>query len=56
MSKIKLSPARIKAGKAAAKIVVAKNGSAKSNGNGKPDFKVKDLSLADWGRDRKSVV
>ncbi len=56
MTKIKLSPARIKAGKAAAKIAIAKNGSAKSNGNGaKQDFKVKDLSLAEWGRKNITV-
>ncbi len=54
MAKIKLSPARVKAGKTA-KAVIAKNGSAKSNGNGSQDFKVKDLSLADWGRKNITV-
>ncbi len=41
MASIKLTPARAKAGKAP-----AKNG----NGASKQDFKVKDLSLAEWGR------
>jgi adenosylhomocysteinase len=46
MSTVKLPPARAKAAKAA-KAAVAKNG----QGNGKAqDFKVRDISLADWGR------
>jgi len=42
-TKIKLSPSRAKLGKSSAK---------NSNGNGKAaqDFKVRDLSLAEWGR------
>ena len=43
MAKIKLTPSRAKLVKAP---VAAKNG----NGAAQPDFKVKDLSLADWGR------
>jgi len=42
MSSVKLTPARAKAGKAAA----VKNG----NGAGKHDYAVRDLSLAEWGR------
>ncbi len=42
MAKVKLPPSRAKAAPAPA---------AATNGNGnKPDFKVKDLSLAEWGR------
>ncbi|HTD68556.1 MAG TPA: adenosylhomocysteinase, partial [Candidatus Limnocylindria bacterium] len=44
MAKVKLPPSRAKAAKAPA--VAPSNG---TNGN-KQDFKVKDLSLADWGR------
>lgn len=47
MAKITLSPAR--AAKTP-KVVVTKNGNGKTSGNGKQDFKVKDLSLAEWGR------
>ena len=43
MATIKLSPSRAKVAK------ITKSAAAK-NGNGKQDFKVKDLSLADWGR------
>ena len=42
MSAIKLSPSRAKLTKAAA----AKNG----NGASRRDFKIRDLSLAEWGR------
>ena len=44
MAKVKLPPARTKAGQA----TVSKNG----NGNGAPkhDYAVRDLSLAEWGR------
>ena len=57
MPKVKLPPSRAKLIKAAAKTNGAKNGNgaapAKSNGASqasKQDFKVADLSLADWGR------
>ena len=43
MATIKLSPSRAKVAK------ITKSAAAK-NGNGKQDFKVKDLSLAEWGR------
>src|ERR1041385_6478286 len=44
MAKVKLPPSRAKAAKTP--VVVPSNG---TNGN-KQDFKVKDLSLAEWGR------
>ena len=37
MAKVQLSPSR-------------KTNLKASNGKGRPDFKVKDLSLAEWGR------
>jgi adenosylhomocysteinase len=46
MPAIKLPPSRAKAGKPAKAAPVKPNG----NGEAKHDFKVKDLSLADWGR------
>src|SRR5579871_7042594 len=50
MAKVKLPPARAKAAKAA-KSAAAKNGAASANGNGHVhDYKVRDISLADWGR------
>jgi adenosylhomocysteinase len=57
MPAVKLSPARAKAAEAAkaskpaakpASKPAARNGNG--NGKAKPDFKVRDLSLADWGR------
>src|SRR5882672_10574097 len=46
MATVKLPPARAKAAKAP-----KANGAKSPNGNGKlPDFKVRDITLADWGR------
>src|SRR6266550_912508 len=42
MAKVKLTPPRSKSS------TKSSNGKA-GRGNGKPDFKVKDLSLAEWG-------
>src|SRR3954469_4187721 len=44
MATIKLTPARAKAGKPS----LSKNGNG--NGGSQQDFKVRDLSLAEWGR------
>ena len=49
MPKIKLTPSRAKAAKAPAKTSAAKNGNGKA-----ADFKVRDITLADWGR--KEIV
>src|SRR6266851_3401579 len=43
MPTVKLPPSR-------ATTKPSKNGSKTASGNGRSDFKVKDLSLAEWGR------
>ena len=51
MAKVQLSSARKSKAKAPAPAPDAKPAAApKVSGNGKPDFFVKDLSLAEWGR------
>ena len=52
MAKIKLTPSRAKAPKAPAKTASAKNG--KGTSAKAADFKVRDITLADWGR--KEIV
>ncbi|HEY5297702.1 MAG TPA: adenosylhomocysteinase [Verrucomicrobiae bacterium] len=48
MATIKLSESR--RAKPTGVLALPKNGGAKSNGNSKHDFAVRDLSLAEWGR------
>ena len=55
MAKVQLPPARAKAAPAApAKTAKAAPKAAKAKAPATPDFKVRDLSLADWGR--KEIV
>ena len=49
MPKIQLTPSRAKAAKASTKTATAKNGNGKT-----ADYKVRDITLADWGR--KEIV
>jgi adenosylhomocysteinase len=55
MAKVKLSPARPKAAKSKGKAAAAENGA--HAGNGKlADFKVRDITLADWGRKEITIA